>query len=305
MKNNILIIGGTGLLGSELYRCFSEENDVTIASEAMESEFLAPKEFKGGWVYLDVTDKESIEKVVGAKKYDIIFLLAAIIDTSSSRSINSEDLLYRVNMKGTSDVLEVIARLASDAKLVFSSSMTVYSPFNESPVKEDAKVAPVHAYGIYKRRVEDAIEDHCLKGNMKAVVVRFPGLFGVKRKNGYIYNITQRALRGDEVLIEPGNMVYWETMDVVDAANSLESIIKNYKWDKNCKVLNVGYGEETDFVNTAHMICDKLSSKSDIKVLGKPAYRLFYMSNDKYIALVGGAVGNYETAIDRYLKDVK
>ena len=58
-------------------------------------------------------------------------------------------------------------------KIVFSSSATVYSPDNISPLREDMPLATTNPYGTTKLIVEKLLEDYTKDTNWRVVNLRY------------------------------------------------------------------------------------------------------------------------------------
>ena len=66
------------------------------------------------------------------------------------------DVYWDVNVYGTLQLLKVMSENKC-TNLVFSSSATVYSPKEESPLYESYKVDPIDPYGKTKLAVENLL----------------------------------------------------------------------------------------------------------------------------------------------------
>ncbi|MGB3242189.1 MAG: NAD-dependent epimerase/dehydratase family protein, partial [Candidatus Omnitrophota bacterium] len=110
MGHKLLLIGGTGLLGSEVFFCAKDKFDVILASETKDSNYLTEEITSKNWRYCDITKPDTIEKMLDEEDFDYIVLLAAKIATLSGSVVDSNSELFRVNFKGNMDALRLISR---------------------------------------------------------------------------------------------------------------------------------------------------------------------------------------------------
>ena len=100
-----------------------------------------------------IDDHDALAQVIGAFAPDVVFHLAAIVDTVTTPDV---DELHRVNALGTLGVTEAMRAVAPDARLLFTSSSFAYgrtSP-NAQPVQESHPLAPITPYGVSKAESE-------------------------------------------------------------------------------------------------------------------------------------------------------
>jgi len=170
----ILVTGTTGQIGSELTIELRKKygNDKVIA--AGHSRKPSEKLLKSGpFEYIDVTDGESIEKVV--KKYDIdtVYHLAAVLSATGEEN---PQLAWNVNMDGLYNVLE-IARKHEMVRVFWPSSIAVFGP--EAPrvnTSQDAILIPRTMYGVSKVAGELLCNYYFIRFGLDVRSVRYPGI---------------------------------------------------------------------------------------------------------------------------------
>lgn len=116
MGDKILITGANGFIGSCLTRLLNKKNLSIITTDLAETGRIQGKKIK--YIPADLLDKKSLKKVV--KGVDTIFHTAALFNLSAPA-----DLLFKVNVLGTKNLLEA-AKESGVTKTVVWSSSSVY-----------------------------------------------------------------------------------------------------------------------------------------------------------------------------------
>lgn len=178
----ILVTGATGQIGSELTielrKKYGGDNVIAAGHRRKPSEKLVNS---GSFEYIDVTDRESIEKVV--KKYDIniIYHLAAVL---SAIGEEKPQIAWKVNMNGLYNILE-IAREHGLVRVFWPSSIAVFGP--EAPrvnTPQDAVLIPRTMYGVTKVAGELLCNYYFLRFGLDVRSVRYPGVISSETPPG-------------------------------------------------------------------------------------------------------------------------
>lgn len=136
MPGRALVTGIAGFTGPHLRR----------ALEAAGYEAFGPAEHA-----LDLTDAAAVERYVAAERFDCVIHLAGISFVAHEHQAD----IYRVNLLGTLNLLQAIARRGSPPrKIILASSANVYGRPARLPVAEDAMPAPLSHYGVSKLAME-------------------------------------------------------------------------------------------------------------------------------------------------------
>jgi len=178
----ILVTGATGQIGSELTielrKKHGGDNVIAAGHRRKPSEKLVNS---GPFEYIDVTDGDSIEKLV--KKYDVstIYHLAAVL---SAIGEEKPQIAWKVNMNGLYNILE-IAREHRLVRVFWPSSMAVFGP--EAPrinTPQDAVLIPRTMYGVTKVAGELLCNYYFLRFGLDVRSVRYPGVISSETPPG-------------------------------------------------------------------------------------------------------------------------
>ena len=177
----VLVTGGTGQIGSELVpelrRIHGNDNVVVgVHSRPPQEELtIGPNE------QVDVTSKESLEKVVEQYDIDTVYHLAAILSAAGEKD---PWLAWKVNMDGTYNVLEV-AREHEMVRVFCPSSIAAFGP--ETPrmnTPQETLLRPRTMYGLTKVAGELLCNYYFNKFGLDVRGVRYPGIISNKTLPG-------------------------------------------------------------------------------------------------------------------------
>jgi len=178
----ILVTGATGQIGSELTielrKKYGGDNVIAAGHRRKPSEKLVNS---GPFEYIDVTDRESVEKVVKKYGINIIYHLAAVL---SAIGEEKPQLAWKVNMNGLYNVLE-IAREHGLVRVFWPSSMAVFG--QEAPrinTPQDAVLIPRTMYGVTKVAGELLCNYYFLRFGLDVRSVRYPGVISSETPPG-------------------------------------------------------------------------------------------------------------------------
>jgi nucleoside-diphosphate-sugar epimerase len=148
--SSILVTGGTGLIGSFLVEKLAKKNDVKcFVMKNTDTKFIDNLGVE--FIYGDITDINSLKPAV--RGVDKVFHLAAAFKKDMPENI-SDDIYFRVNVKGTENLLKICKQNGVDRVVHFSAS-GVYGPSSKVPINENFKYNPSNVYE--KSKVEGEI----------------------------------------------------------------------------------------------------------------------------------------------------
>ena len=132
MKKNILLTGASGTVGFEVLKQLLEKDCYHISVFDIESNDSKRKfaKLKQNFeiIYGNISQLYDVEKVT--KNKDVVIHLAAIIPPLADEN---PDLAYRVNVKGTKNLIDALEKNSPDCYFLFSSSISVYGDRVHNP----------------------------------------------------------------------------------------------------------------------------------------------------------------------------
>ena len=219
---NILIIGATGQIGSELTMELRKRygNDHVVAGYIHGSEPKGELKESGPSEVVDVTDGEMIAAAVKKYRIDTIYNLAALLSVVAE---SKPKLAWKIGIDGLWNVLEV-ARENGCAVFTPSSigSFGLSTPHVGTP--QDTIQRPRTLYGVTKVTTELLSDYYFTKYGVDTRAVRFPGLISNVTLPGggttdYAVDIYYAAVRGEKFVcpLKPGTLM--DMMYMPDALN--------------------------------------------------------------------------------------
>lgn len=178
---NILVIGSSGQLGSELLVALRKKygKDHVIASDIKPGE--NPSSSEEIFEICNVLDVKQIRSLL--KKYQVtqVYLLAAILSATGEKN---PKLAWELNMDGLLNILE-LAREKLIKKVFWPSSIAVFGPGTPRELTpQETIMNPNTVYGISKLAGERWCEYYFKKHHVDVRSIRFPGLIGYKSQPG-------------------------------------------------------------------------------------------------------------------------
>lgn len=165
---NVLVTGSNGQLGTELRRLALDSPHHFIFTDINSLPGVET-------VYLDISDRASIDIIAESEKVDIIVNCAAYTDVERAES--EIDMAMLLNHQAVENLAGVAA--ARDAALIHISTDYVFSGDGNLPIREDAAPAPKGVYGSTKLAGEKAIQ----KSACRSVIVRTSWLYSPYGRN--------------------------------------------------------------------------------------------------------------------------
>jgi len=165
----ILLTGGSGLFGQAFVELVKDKASHDIY--ATYNENIVDSEDA---VFLDVTDKKRVEKVIKKLQPDVVVHAAAF--TNVDKCEIEKKKAYDVNVEGTKNV--AIASKERGAKMIYISTDYVFDG-TKGLYKEDDKTNPISYYGLTKLEGEKAVQEIC----DDFIIARTSVIYGAHKKN--------------------------------------------------------------------------------------------------------------------------
>jgi len=166
-----LITGGAGFLGRRLAKRLLERSEFEriVLLDIAPATDVGPAN-RVTSVVGDLTDRSLLARLIDADTTSV-FHLAAVVSGMAEADF---DLGMKVNLDGTRALLEACRGAGHCPRVVFSSSVAVYSNSTAGRMSELTAVTPQTSYGIQKAAAELLMNDYSRKGFVDARILRLP-----------------------------------------------------------------------------------------------------------------------------------
>jgi UDP-glucose 4-epimerase len=178
-STRVLVTGGAGFIGSHLSRALLERGyDVRILDDLSTGslENLSDIESSIDFLRGDVRDPVTLRDATGGVR--AVFHLAAL--ASVARSMEEPEETHAVNVTGTLQLLQA-CHANGVARVVFSSSSSVYGDAPALPKRENLELEPRSPYAVSKLAAEQYVLAYARAGLVEGVALRYFNIFGPRQ----------------------------------------------------------------------------------------------------------------------------
>ncbi|MEM4004858.1 MAG: SDR family NAD(P)-dependent oxidoreductase, partial [Desulfurococcaceae archaeon] len=238
-KQQVLVTGGAGFIGSHLVDKLVENNYMVIVIDNLSSgsiENIKHHLEKGSvkFVHGDLKNKDFILKAV--ENVETVFHLAANPEVRVSTT--NPEVHFNENIVATFNLLEAM-RLKDINTLVFASSSSVYGEPEKIPVSENAPIQPVSVYGASKAACENLIHAYSKLYGLNAIVLRYANIIGPRLRHGILYDLLIKLSKNRSVLEVLGDGT--QTRSYLHVKDAVEATLLTWRTaKKGFNVYNVG-----------------------------------------------------------------
>lgn len=200
---NIVIIGGSGFIGTRLVDRLIKNKSLTV--KVLDK--TQSKKYPELYEYCDVTEIYSLRKTL-SNEIDLVINLAA----EHKDNVSPLSLYYDVNVEGQKNICTVMDEYHIK-KMIFTSSVAVYG-FVTEDTDESGNINPFNDYGKSKYQAE-LVTHAWLDDTKQFSVIRPTVVFG-EGNRGNVYNLLRQVSSGKFLMIGKGenqkSMAYVENV---------------------------------------------------------------------------------------------
>ena len=169
----VLVTGIGGQLGYDVMNELIKRGHTAIGSDILD---CVMQDFE--YIKLDITDKQSVSKVITDIKPDAVIHCAAWTAVDAAEDEENQPKVFAINRDGTRNIAEACKSV--DVKMIYISTDYVFDGGGERPWQPDDKnYAPLCVYGKSKLEGELAVSEIL----DKYFIVRIAWVFGKNGKN--------------------------------------------------------------------------------------------------------------------------
>ncbi|QQG40374.1 MAG: NAD-dependent epimerase/dehydratase family protein [Candidatus Levyibacteriota bacterium] len=259
MKNNFLLTGATGFIGSNLAReLVRQEQNVSV--------IVRNKELN--WRLKDIADKldiyecniqdEKLLEIVNRVKPDYIFHLARYGNLPQEEDILK---MIDINFKGTVNLIN--AAKQNPFKLLINTSSCIEYGVKEQSMKETDYLVPINNFGVVAAGITLYAQKEAIRNNLPIITLRLFTPYGYY-EDGFrlIPSVIKSAIENELIKVStPENVrdfIFIE--DVVDAYIGATGIRHNPG-----EIYNIGSGRQHSIGDIVRLILEITKSKSNVQ----------------------------------------
>ncbi len=299
MSNKVLIIGGSGYLGSTLSSFLLNNTDYRV--DVIDNLFykqnslnLNCKYKKFNFEFGDFTDFDYIKRKIS--QYDIIIPLAAIVGAPACNLQPSYTKLLNYD-----SYLNLSKNLSKNQLLIFPTTNSGYGVGGKNKVTEKSPLNPISSYAKFKNKIEKVFLE-----NNNVVSLRLATVFGVSprmRDDLLVNDFVKKSCNDGYIVLFQENFRR-NFIHVIDVAKTFHFSILNFHKMKN-QSYNVG-------LSSANLTKIQLANKikkyiPNLQILSSnytedPDKRDYIVSNKKLESLGWSPSQNIDDGINELIK---
>ena len=232
-KKNIIITGGTGLLGSYFYKKYKKKYNIIKYPFRIENHIKFKNWIKG-------------------KKIDY-FIHFAAITTNKKATKNKINLINTISSKKILNSLNSF-KINTLKYFLFISTSQVYGSSNQK-IKENKKRLPINEYGKSKKRVEDYIIKNRQKFSFKIGIARIFNFTGPKQRKGYFVPDIVHKMNKNKLFKDLNK--YRDFIHIEDIMLSINLLLRK----QFILPINICSGYKINLINLCNIINTSLTNK--------------------------------------------
>ncbi|MCO6187580.1 NAD-dependent epimerase/dehydratase family protein [Rhizobium sp. L1K21] len=213
----VVVVGAGGFIGQTVSKQLAgmgQPKKITLVDAV---DFSAPDDQRIEKHIGDLADSRMRRRFLdGADK---VIVLAAILGGAAEANYA---LARKVNVDATLDLFEEIKQLNSGARVVFASTIAVYSKPMPDPVTDAAPFGPTMVYGAQKLMMEVALSNFSAKGWLDGISLRPSGVMardGVDAglKTAFMSRLFWAVRRGEDISlpVRPDSRTWLTSVETV------------------------------------------------------------------------------------------
>lgn len=227
------------------------------------SRYLIDAGFSVSGLSSDLTNRDAVRAEVVVCAPDYVVHLAAISFAAESNA----DLIYRVNVQGTLNLLDALCALNNTPKkVILASSATVYGNLPDFVLSESLCPKPVSHYGCSKLVMEHMAQNYATK--LPILITRPFNYTGIGHADHFLIPKIVKAYREGKTSLELGNLaVSREFNDVRDVCEIYHDLLMS---DSSNGVVNLCSGKTISLMQLIEHMNDIAGYEMNVTV--NPAF---------------------------------
>jgi GDP-4-dehydro-6-deoxy-D-mannose reductase len=223
-RGQVLLVGATGFAGRHMRSAATEAGFDVVGTSRRPGACE---------VVCDLLDPASVDRAVKSAAPVRVVNLAGV--ASVSRSFREPAEAFRANALGTVNLLDAVARHATDAHVLCVSSGEVYGdvPASALPVTEERPPHPTSPYAVSKAAMELACDQYRISGGLRVAVARAFNHTGPGQSDSFVASSFARQVAEaehggqDVVILRTGDLSPTRDFsDVRDIARAYQLILE-------------------------------------------------------------------------------
>lgn len=269
-----LVTGGLGFIGSHVVEKLVEKGEevVIVDKKKMNDPLLRelrqiPAFEEARIEYGDLRDRQFVERLINKHEPETIYHLAAL--ASHRLSIEDPYSYIEHNTITLLNILEAVRNSKSTAKIVFSSSSSIYGN-TPPPLSEDMEPKPSGPYALSKYFGEQLCRLYHDLYRVECIVLRYFNVVGERCRGNIVLKIFVDNILEGKPLVVNGRWIdgkfYPATRDFTYVGDIADGTVLAGQLKSSFEIINLGAGRPTSVLELAERVIEELGkNKSKIE----------------------------------------
>jgi nucleoside-diphosphate-sugar epimerase len=267
-KHYYVVTGAAGFLGSLLINKLLQSNCPVIGIDKHGVGFIAKHDRENPlftFYKKDITKNGCLD-FLNKKEITGIFHLAA----RQPSSVNlSYDDFYQGNVLSTKNIINLAKKVKPDFFIYTSTIALVKNEGRQAVINENSMEFPENYYCLTKYVAEKMVKFELRDTQTKAIIVRFPSLFGKNHLGGLVYTYYQLAKANKDIEVYGKGISRRNLLYGSDAAGFLLRIAQKTNKLRSYEVFILGSKDSLPMKEIALTVKNGIGSSSKIILSGK------------------------------------
>ena len=260
----ILITGSSGFLGSAVGGELSTAGCRVIGVDRNEPTSRDGKADVFAERHTLATSDPAFAEIIRDARPDVIVHCAGPASVQDSMRDPARD--FHDATAPLLDVLDAVRRAGNACRVVLLSSAAVHGQPDSLPIREDAPLRPISAYGFHKLACERLIEEfHRLYG-VAGCSVRVFSAYGEGLRRQVLWDVSRRMLTKDRVTLHGTGTETRDFIHASDVARGVRVVIERGAFE--AEAYNLATGRETTMRDLADMLVTAMGRSTEIAFNG-------------------------------------
>ena len=248
----ILLTGGAGFIGSHIQDRYLSLGHRVVVVDDLSFGFKKNINPKAKFYKVDISNKESLEKIFRKERPEIINHQAAL--ASVVISTEKPEKTLESNVTGTYNLLDLGERYKIKKLIFASTGGAIYGNAKKIPAPETTLPSPLSPYGLSKLLAEECIKFFAKNFGINFTILRYANIYGPRQNEygeaGVVAIFSGLMHKGKRpTIFGSGN----KTRDYVFVDDAVKANVLAIKRGKNC-IVNIGSGKETKDIEVFKVI---------------------------------------------------
>jgi UDP-glucuronate 4-epimerase len=187
------------------------------------------------------------------------------------------------------------------ARIIYTSTHSVYTRTSYLPVPETAPAGGKIPYGATKRWSEEALLHLPTTG---VTILRLPSLYGAGQADSFIDGLARVALQNEPIELFSNGELIRDVLHVSEVVTAVAACLDNP--GDTSRILNIGCGQPTRTIDYANALVKALGSNSEIVPVETPARQFdFYADISEAKRSINFAPMPLDESMRRYADELR